>query len=122
MSSAHECMISGARGYYRSYAFFNGINDTSYRPFSYSLIHEVTEDGFNANYPHKLGIELTDSYKPADVGYKRTIKITIIDFRGCTITFNSNPEIPSNSDRTDYTKLSATYYPTAADSNAPGAA
>ena len=118
--SIHECYISGARGYYSAYAFFNNINNTSYRCVYYALLQETTETSYNNNYPHKLGFELTGTASNTDTNYKRTFKITILDCSGCTVSFNDAPEIPSNSSRSDYTKLNSTAYPYPADSNAPG--
>ena len=119
-SSTHECFIAGSRGYYTSYAFFNAINHTSYRPIFYNALHETTETGFNNNYPHLIGVELTSSTNPTDTNYKRTIKITILATTNCTATLLDAPKIPSQSTRSDYTKISSTYYPNGADSNAPG--
>ena len=120
MGSNHECTISGVRGVMSTYSFFNSINHTSYRVQYYNALHEATETGFNNNAPHKIGIELTDAYERTNTSYKRTYKITILEAINCTATLLDAPEIPSQSSRTDYTKISATYYPNGADSNSPG--
>lgn len=120
MSSVHECYIAGSRGYYQAYSFFNSINNTSYRPVFYNLLHETTETGFNNDYSHKIGVELTSSSYPTDINYKRTITVTILNTTGCSAQVLDEPEIPSQSDRSDYTKLNSTYYPNGVNSNAPG--
>lgn len=118
-TSQHECYLTGRQGVYTAYANFNSFSSTSYRPLYYFTNHRTTEAGYNAGYGHKLGINLTSSNSNLDVNYKRTFKITIIDTSNCTVTFNEEPEIAPNSDRTDYTKLNSTYY-TTSDSNSAG--
>ena len=118
-TSQHECYLTGRQGVYTAYAIFNSFSSTSYRPLYYFTNHRTTEDGYNAGYGHKLGINLTSSNSNLDVNYKRTFKITILDTSNCTCTFNEEPEIAPNSDRTDYTKLNSTYY-TTSDSNSAG--
>ena len=118
--SIHECYISGARGLYRTYAMFNSINNTDYRLVYYNLIQETTEAGFNAGYPHKIGVELTSSWARSSPGYERTIKVTILECKNCTVSFVNAPEIPAQSTRNDYTKLNSTYYPNGVDTNSPG--
>ena len=119
-TSIHDCEIIGARGITSAYAYFNGINNTSYRTVFYNITHCTTETGFNNNYPHKIGIELTSSSNPTNTNYKRTIKITLLSYDGCEVTFNDTPEIPAQATRSDYTKINSTYYPNQADSNTPG--
>ena len=124
MHSTHECFISGARGLFSSYAYFNNINNTSYRPLGYHAIAKTTEAGFNAGYGHKLGISLYYNglaWSATSSSSKRQIKVTIVKTVGCTATFESAPLISHNSDRSDYTKLNSTYYPySSSDSNTAG--
>ena len=111
-NSQHECYLTGRQGVYTAYANFNSIASTDYRTIYYHVHQRTTEAGYNAGNGHKIGIDLTSSKEPTNTNYKRTIKITILDYENCTVTFNEAPEIPSNSTRTDYTKLNSTYYTT----------
>ena len=115
----YECYITGRQGVYTSYANFNSMSNTSYRPIYYQINHKTTEAGYNAGYGTKLGVDLTSSNSNLDTNYKRTIKIILLDTINCEVTFNDAPEIPPNSTRTDYTKLNSSYY-TTSDSNSAG--
>lgn len=117
--SNHECFISGRQGVYTVYANFNSISSTSYRPIYYIINHKTTEAGYNAGYGTKLGVDLTSANSNLDVNYKRTIKITVLYTVNCSVVMNDAPEIPPNSSRTDYDKLSSTYY-TTSDANSAG--
>lgn len=111
-TSQHECYLSGRQGVYTAYSNFNSISSTDYRTIYYHINQRTTEAGYNAGNGHKIGIDLTSAKEPINTSYKRTIKITILNSENCTVTFNETPEIPSNSTRTDYTKLNSTYYTT----------
>lgn len=117
--SNHECFISGRQGVYTVYANFNSISSTSYRPIYYIINHKTTEAGYNAGYGTKLGVDLTSANSNLDTNYKRTIKITVLYTVNCSVVMNDAPEIPPNSSRTDYNKLSSTYY-TTSDANSAG--
>lgn len=118
-TSQHECYLTGRQGVYTAYSNFNSIASTDYRVIYYHLNQRTTEAGYNAGNGHKIGIDLTSSKEQINTSYKRTIKITILDYENCTVTFNETPEIPSNSTRTDYTKLNSTYY-TTSEANSAG--
>ena len=124
MHSTHEGYISGARGLYSAFAYFNNINYTSRRVIGYHAIAKTTETGFNNNCGHMIGISLYYNglaYSSTSSSYKRTIKVTILQTVGCTATLESAPLIGHSSTRTDYTKLNSTYYPySASESNTAG--
>ena len=124
MHSTHECFISGSRGKYTAYAYFNNINNTTYRVVGYGMLAKVTEAGFNAGEGHKLGITLNYNglaYQATNANYKRKVKVTLIEAVNCTASLLDAPLISHNSDRSDYTKLNSTYFPSSSsDSNNPG--
>ena len=118
-NSQHECYLTGRQGVYTAYANFNSISSTDYRPIYYIKNQRTTEAGYNAGYGHKIGVEFQSSSNPTNTSYKRTIKVTILDAINCTAVLNDAPEVPVNSTRTDYTKLSSSYYSTS-ESNTAG--
>ena len=118
-NSQHECYLTGRQGVYTAYANFNSISSTDYRPIYYIKNQRTTEAGYNAGYGHKIGVEFQSSSNPTNTSYKRTIKVTILDAINCTAVLNDAPEIPVNSTRTDYTKLSSSYY-TTSEANSAG--
>lgn len=129
----YECIITGSSGYMRAYSNFNTIQNTSYRPVYYEIIHETTEAGFNAGYGHKIGADITDAYLPvpvidyssgsavANTKYSRSFEVIIIEAVNCEATLNDTLEVEADAYRSDYTKLNSTYYTTSTgNANAPG--
>ena len=108
MKGVYQCMISGAKGYMRAYANFNTINDTSYRPAYYIILHETTETGFNNGCGHKLGVDITDATLPtpvtdyssgsavANTPYPRTIEVIIDEAVNCEVTLNNTLEVEAD--------------------------
>lgn len=70
-----------------SYAVFNRMLSTSYRPYYYHNLYRLTSTGYNANYNHVLGIGLRSSTNPTSSSYPRTIKVDLLETENCTVTF-----------------------------------
>ena len=120
--SNHECLISGTRGVYTAYSFFNSISSTSYRTIYYHTNHNTTSAGFTAGQGHKIGISFQSAANPTSTSYKRTIRVILEQAINCTATLAANNaalEIPASSSRTGYTKLNSTYF-TESNSNSAG--
>ena len=115
----YQCMISGSRGVYSTYHFFNSMYSTSYRPIYYHVVHNTTQTGYNNGVAHKIGISLYNANNGASSSYPRKIKVVILECQNCTATLNETPEVPSSSTKTGYTKLDSSYH-TTTNSNAAG--
>lgn len=79
--------INGHADTYSSYAAWNAIYNTSYRPCYYHVYYRMKEAGFNNNYGHALGVRLYSGWNPATAANARTITIDILDTYNCTFTF-----------------------------------
>ena len=79
--------INGHADTYSSYAAWNAIYNTSYRPCYYHVYYRLKEAGFNNNYGHALGLRLYSGWNAAVAANARTITIDILDTYNCTFEF-----------------------------------
>ena len=79
--------LNGHADTYSSYACWNAIYNTSYRPCYYHVYYRLKEAGFNNNYGHAMGLRLYSSWNAATAANARTIKIEILETYNCTFTF-----------------------------------
>ena len=83
-----DVFFEGAQSGLASYAVFNNIYNTSYRPVYYHSMYRLTQTGYNANYGHALGFSLRDSNERLTTSLMRTVKIELLEYRNCTVTLN----------------------------------
>ena len=79
--------LNGFADTYGSYAAFNSIYNTSYRPCYYHVYYRLKEAGFNNGYGHAMGLRLYSGWNPATAANARTITIDILKTYNCTFTF-----------------------------------
>lgn len=101
--------LNGHADTYSSYAAWNAIYNTSYRPCYYHIYYRLKEAGFNNNYGHAMGIRLYSSWNATTAANARTITIDILETKNCTFTFFDSmtkyASIPGTGD-TNYTGYS----------------
>ena len=85
-----ECWFMGAQSTIPSYAIFNNIYSTSYRPAYYHTMYRLLQDGFNAGYGHALGFSLKDANAKDTAGKERTVKVDILQQVNCQVTLLDN--------------------------------
>lgn len=73
-----------------SYAIFNNIYSTSYRPAYYHTMYRLLQDGFNAGYGHALGFSLKDANAKDTAGKERSVKVDILQQVNCQVTLLNN--------------------------------
>ena len=83
-----DCFFEGSQSNVASYAVFNNIYNTSYRPVHYHSMYRLTQAGYDANYGHALGFSLRDSTERLNTSLKRTVQVELLEYRNCTVTFN----------------------------------
>lgn len=104
-----EVYIVGSQNTYRSYAAFNGITNTDYRPAYHHLIYCATQAGITASKGHALGVGLRASWKVTDTSYPRTCTVKVLAQTNCTVTLNDTAVKWANWDGTGSTNYN-TYY------------
>lgn len=83
-----EVYFTGAQSSINSYAIFNHIYSTSYKPCGYHCVHRLKQAGFTAGYGHAIGINLQDANSRDDTSLKRSITVEILSTKNCTVTLN----------------------------------
>ena len=81
-----EFMINGDTSVYRAYANFNSRNTTG-ALYYYIVPYCLKEAGYNAGYPHCLGINLRYATNNTNTSWKRDFHIEIWEADGCTVEF-----------------------------------
>lgn len=79
--------LNGFSNTYGSYASWNTVYHTSYRPIFYHVYYRLKEAGFNNGYGHALGLRLYSSWNATTAANARTITIDILEMQNCTFTF-----------------------------------
>lgn len=105
--SHHYITLIGAQSSLVSYASFNGIENTSYRPIYYTNLYRATSAGITNNYGHLLGVGLRSSWNRTTAANARTFTVRIIECVNCTFTFFTDPVKYVNAPGTGATNYSA---------------
>ena len=79
-----------------SYASFNGIKNTSYRPIYYSSVRYVNTTGFAAGHGHLIGVNLQNSNNPTNASYKRNLEVRLIETKNCTMSLFDSVSLYAN--------------------------
>lgn len=79
-------LFMGSQSNLASYATFNNIYNTSYRPAYYHTMYRLLQAGFDANYGHAIGVSLKDANAKDTTGKERTIKVELLEQINCTAT------------------------------------
>lgn len=80
-------ILNGFADTYGSYAAWNSIYNTSYRPCYYHVYYRLKEAGYNNGYGHALGVRLYSGWNAFTAANARTITIDILETVNCTFTF-----------------------------------
>ena len=83
----HVCTLSGRVNGLISYANWNSIASTSYRPIYQTELYRAKQAGITAGYGHLLGVRLYSAWNPTTAANSRTLKIDILKCENCTFTF-----------------------------------
>jgi hypothetical protein len=79
--------LNGFADTYGSYAAWNSIYNTSYRPCYYHEYYRLKEAGYNNGYGHALGVRLYNSWNAFTAANARVFTIDILETYNCTFTF-----------------------------------
>ena len=80
-------VLNGHADTYSSYAAWNAIYNTSYRPCQYHVYYRLKQAGFTNGYGHALGLRLLSAWNPITAANARTVTIDILETINCTFTF-----------------------------------
>ena len=79
--------VEGMRDTYATYAVWNNIRHTSYRPIYYNVLYRAKTAGVTGGYGHLFGVGLRSSYTPTDTSHKRNFTFEILKAENCTVSF-----------------------------------
>ena len=82
--------LNGYNDTYASYAVWNTIKNTSYRPCYYHVYYRAKSAGISNGYGHLMGLRLYSSWNYTTAVNARTITIEIIETKNCSFTFFDN--------------------------------
>ena len=74
----YVCTLSGIVNGLISYANWNSIASTSYRPIYHTELYRAKQAGITAGYGHLLGVRLYSAWNPTTAANSRTLKIDIL--------------------------------------------
>ena len=92
----YDVLITGTQNKIISYATFNTISNTSYRPIYINSVMVATSAGITAGYYHLLGWRLYSAWNPATAANARTITVDILELDNCDFTFWDTIQKPGN--------------------------
>lgn len=101
--SIHICTASGRANTILSYANWNSIVSTTYRPLYYNVYYRAKAAGITNGYGHLLGTRLYSAWNYTTAANSRTIQIDIIRTENCTFEFFNSPIKYSNAPGTGST-------------------
>lgn len=82
--------LNGYNDTYASYAAWNTIKNTTYRPCYQHVYYRAKSAGISNGYGHLMGLRLYSSWNYTTAANARTITIEIIETKNCSFTFFDN--------------------------------
>lgn len=92
----YDVLITGTQNKVLSYATFNTISSTSYRPIYINSVMVATSAGITAGYYHLLGWRLYSAWNATTAANARTITVDILELDNCDFTFWDTIQKPDN--------------------------
>ncbi len=81
------CTLYGRVNSLISYANWNSIASTSYRPIYHTELYRAKQAGITNGYGHLLGVRLYSSWNATTAANSRTIQVEILKCENCSFTF-----------------------------------